>query len=44
MSIRTKFRLNMYAFVIVAIMMCVNEFQMRGMDDLMALIPVVTVP
>lgn len=44
MKIKTKMMINLYSFVILAIVMGFNEFQMRGMDDLIALIPVITVP
>lgn len=45
MRITTKLRINAYVFVVIALIMCANEFQMRGgFEMLRGLLPVVTVP
>lgn len=45
MRITTKLRINAYLFVVMALYMSANEFQMRGgLDILRGLLPVVTVP
>lgn len=44
MSIRTKLRINAYAYLVLASVLIFNEMEARGLDEPVALIPVVTVP
>lgn len=44
MSIRTKLRINAYAYLVLASVLIFNEMEARGLDEILGLIPVVTVP